>query len=767
MTPHAPPAEEEIDLAAAQSDGTVSEDTEPDPGAAPAGAGPRGSGPQMLVCRGRSHRPLQDGAGLCSLGTWEPEQRPLCRVSAIVSLRAAVLRQLASWRDTEGIDLKEVFGRVANKELTASPFPEMRTRALKSYLMSLCGHDALPREGDRDVPIHLRLLQKLMSEAGDPDSTCIDLIAPGVPIGVGTRLPRTPAVYARKKKWSIAGQQDPEAWRDAWEPQPWRDNYSSADAVEEEIERQLEQLVTLGKASRLTPEELHRRWPDAAVASLGALTSKGKVRILYDGTHGANVNPRIRVRDKDRGPCTSDVKRVLRAQSQRGRPTVGLTVDVADAHRIIPVREADWRYQVCRARRGGDLYAIHCGLFGISSAAYWWGRLAGAIVRLLHHISEPSMELWLLLVADDLKMESTARRPEEALLFVLWVLELLGVPLQWEKTEGGDVLNWVGYQFSYASHSLGLSESRASWAAAWCQRHAETGGARMSEFREGLGRLGFVVGALAYDAPFLSPLYSYAAVVKTSHYRILPTFVRLTMAYLASRIRRRRSYSCAQHGSALARGPRVDAMAEQGRIGIGGWLPQADDQGNLRTDLSPWFATTLDQSSAPWAFTRGGQPFRVISALEAFGTLLSIRAFSPWLKGVGRGTLMLKAYSDNQGNTSALNKLSTTKYPLNVVTMELASTLEDLGLQLDLRWVPRDLNEEADNLSKGIYTGFEPSRRVPLAVEEVKWHVLDEFMKLGANFCQETKRLREQHHQGPAHGSKRRRGDRLRDREPW
>ena len=612
----------------------------------------------------------------------------------------------------------------------------------------------------------------MMSVADDPDANFINVVSVGVPTGVGIRMPRTPAVYGRKRKWALDKQRDAEAWRSPWEAAPWRDNYSSAKEEEVEVQRQFDEMVEAKKAIRLSPIELKRRWPDAAVASLGTLVKTlpdgtRKVRILYDGTYGVNVNPRIRVRDQDRGPCTVDVKRLLRAQSVRRNATIGLTVDVRDAHRLVPVREADWKYQVCRAKEGGDLYAFCCGLFGIASAAYWWGRLAGAIVRTVHYMATPSMQLWLLLVADDLKIESTASDQIRPLLFTLWLLEILGVPLQWNKAEGGCKLNWVGYEFSYISHSLGLSSSRAAWAAAWCERLAQAGSFRMSDFREGLGRLGFVVGALSFDAPFLAPLYAHVATCGSNRVRILPAFVRLTLAFLAERFKWRRAYSCAHRGAATLLGPRVDAMAEQERIGIGGWLPQRDEAGSISTAASPWFSITLDRDSARWAFTRAGQPYRVISALEAFGTLLAIKVFSPWLEGVKQGALTLKAFTDNKGNTFALNRLATTKFPLNVVVMELATILESLNLHLDLNWVPRELNEEADRLSKGVHDGFTPSNRVQLSPEDVKWERLNQLMTLGETFYAENQRLRDHNRGALVSTAKRRRGNKLRDREPW
>ncbi len=769
-----PPKDSDIEDVGWASDGTASTDTEADADAAPAGSGPRGIGPTLTVYRGRKRRPLQDGGGLCSPGRWAPSQRPTCRHPRLVCVRAAIRRELQSWKQQGGADFDGLLKELCKPEHAEDPFPENRTARLLQYLRELYGTAAEPRPGDRVLPIRVRLLQCLLRDASDPDHQGLDTIAAGVPIGVGVRMPRTPAVYGPRRKWAIKGQEDPGAWMEPWRATEWQDNYQSARDEADEIERQLDELANESppRALKLQESELRARWPDAAVASLGALVKKAadgskQVRILYDGTHGANVNPRIRLRDKERGPTTADVKAQLRAQSRSSRPTLGIAVDVQSAHRIIPVREADWRYQVCRARPGGPLYAFCCGVFGISSASYWWGRLASALVRTVHHVADRDHELWILLVADDIKLESTAAAAAECIFFALWVLVLLGVPLRWAKTAGGLQLAWVGYWFDYPSHGLGLSESRAAWAVAWCRRQAVAGGGRLAELREGVGRLGFVVGALTYEAPFLAPLYSYLALLPDGGFHLYPAFVRLTLNYLADAIQGCRTYSCRYRPPPDDGGPRVDAMADDSRVGIGGWLPTRGSTGEVETAASPWFSVWLSRETAPWAFTKGGKPQRTIAALEAFGTLLAIRCFEPWLATGGSGTMALRSYTDNQGNATALNRLTTTTFPLNCVVMELAATLKRMRFSLDLRWLPRELNAEADALSNGLTLGFSPSKRIDVDIGNMRWLVLDDVMSLGLSFHAENIRKRQERRGKFFQTNKRRKGQRLRDREPW
>ncbi len=98
--------------------------------------------------------------------------------------------------------------------------------------------------------------------------------------------------------------------------------------------------------------------------------------------------------------------------------------------------------------------------------------------------------------------------------------------------------------------------------------------------------------------------------------------------------------------------------------------------------------------------------------------------------------------------------------------MELAATLEQLDLRLDLRWLPRGLNAEADALSKGQFAGFTAAHRISVSSDSLAWHVLPSLMEIGAEFYRDIQQRKALGEAG-AVGPKRRRADRLRNRDPW
>ena len=98
--------------------------------------------------------------------------------------------------------------------------------------------------------------------------------------------------------------------------------------------------------------------------------------------------------------------------------------------------------------------------------------------------------------------------------------------------------------------------------------------------------------------------------------------------------------------------------------------------------------------------------------------------------------------------------------------MELSAQLEARGAELDLQWIPRDSNAEADRLADGDYDGFSPANRVGGCISQMQWMVLDRLLEYGREVHGARKA------QGEAEAGTRKRpgslaGGRLRDKEPW
>ena len=171
---------------------------------------------------------------------------------------------------------------------------------------------------------------------------------------------------------------------------------------------------------------------------------------------------------------------------------------------------------------------------------------------------------------------------------------------------------------------------------------------------------------------------------------------------------------------------RADAKAEGEEVCIGGWeLGLSGDTATAR-----WFSETLTRFNAPWVF-EAGEPFRVIAALELLATLCCIVAFPPVKVEASDGRLTLSGTTDNLGNKAVGSRLMTTKFPLVAVLMELTAQLLQRGQALELNWVPRLQNLEADALSNSDFRGFDAARRIRIDVGSHPWIVLPEMLASG------------------------------------
>ena len=141
------------------------------------------------------------------------------------------------------------------------------------------------------------------------------------------------------------------------------------------------------------------------IASLGAVpkdTTWSDVRVVHDGTHGINVNVKIVQPNKMEFPQLDDLQPAMREfQKQEPNKRILFAFDIKSAHRLVPIQQKDWGLQAFKLDSEHEVLCNSRGTFGVTSASFWWGRVASTLLRVFHRVIPSDALVYLLLFADD------------------------------------------------------------------------------------------------------------------------------------------------------------------------------------------------------------------------------------------------------------------------------------------------------------------------------------------------------------------------------
>ena len=702
-----------------------------------------GVGPPMQTRYKGDLRAIHDGAGLCSPGRWPVGRRTAPATEQGRELARWCVKAFEDWVELEGEErVKQLFWSTAGGKLGGTPFGGEIFGFRERLDLWLEERKLRPRRrgSDRSTEINFRRLAAVAQVLADEDYEFLEEVAPrGVPLGVDEELPRTPAVYEEKLKWTV--EQTEEEFHDIL-----ADNYVSAEENSGDIARQVLEEVQKGTILRLSERDAREKFGGRlAVAALGAVPKEigtTRVRLIHDGTYSVDVNRRIRVRDRMRFPLIDDAAAILRQVEEEKRERkeairFSVLYDIASAHKLVPVREEDWGLQAFRlpGEDSGDIFVHTRGTFGIASAAYWFGRAIGVVVRCCHRIMGRYMGVLHLIYADDGWLTATGVRFWKKILLWLFPFELLEIPVTWKKVRGGAEVDWIGYHLNVSTFERGINESKRRWIQGWIDTKLEQGGVLGRELKSVLGRLSFVAGALRHVRPFLAPLFSWSATLAGGTFAKFPDAVIILLEYVKGEVSRKPTRPLEPLMTAPIDIFRVDAKAAGEEIVIGGW----ETWKRVEQKHARWFSFRLNRRSAAWAYLKG-DPFRSIATLELIGVLAAVMVLAPdaeWSKGDSLVTLT--ALTDNLGNAHVLKKFGSSKFPLSIVAMELASQLDRCGIDLDLQWVPRWQNQEADDLTNERFDDFDEANRIDVRFESLEFLVMSRLLDKAAELDEELR----------------------------
>ena len=707
-------------------------------------------------------RLFHDGAGLLSMGRWDVENRIWSMGEFCKQLRRGTVALIEKHLgDARALD-RACFEMAVKGEKGCSIVRDetLKGEIRKFWISLLEGHGSTQTDLDHVAagqPFYLRLMKELLKFGEDADCNFLLQGETGFPVGVLNPLPRTPHAYEEQTSWRL--EDEP-----FMQEEIWRSNYQSVEEHVQFVRDHFDEECSEGLMEKLTIAEAKERYGDRiAISSLAVLVEEnhnGKKRVIHDATHGTKVNNRIRCRDKTRSPSARE-KQYLLAYFQKNRCSVfSLVGDISKAHRRFLHAPEERGLLACRILESDQfIYINRVGTFGLACASYWWGRIAGAGIRLTHELLGPTMPVELLLFADDLEALGASAGGRRGITLAFLYMSVLGFPFKWAKQRGGLRVEWIGLYTDYATYKLGLSPKRAQWMHDWVLGLATSGVTTARNFEQGLGRLGFASLALTWERPFLGPLYNWSAAVrnKTGSLRI-PAMLRTILRFLA---RRFATGGDLQSPPPLERSLRndlvfyTDAKATESSAWIGGFKQGSDGK------VTAWFSEEISSSWAPWLHLKR-DPKRIIAALELLASLVAVKLWMPHTSEASDATCWIRGNTDNQSNTYAISRWMSTKFPLTVFIMELSESLRLSRCNLTLDWIPRESNQLADDLTNEKFDHFEQEDRVRWDPTQQSWHVLDEFMLHANSFHTEMTKRKSEPQAPPA--KKRKKTSSL---EPW
>ena len=230
---------------------------------------------------------------------------------------------------------------------------------------------------DSGQPFFLRAFAQWLKRFQDPDAHWLteveDSFASGVYVGVDKPLPRSPQIFPPKLKHRKLDETD---------FVPIAENYQSAQVSAEELEEKFREEEALGRMRPSKLGVLKQEYGESLrIASMAAITKPdGSVRPLHDATHSVMVNHSIFYQDKIDCPVPAEISSIVREATETGEAVFCVSADIKAAHRLVKIRKSDWGYLCCRAdSESTTVWVNHTGTFGVSSAPYWWSKLAGLL----------------------------------------------------------------------------------------------------------------------------------------------------------------------------------------------------------------------------------------------------------------------------------------------------------------------------------------------------------------------------------------------------
>ena len=182
---------------------------------------------------------------------------------------------------------------------------------------------------------------------------------------------------------------------------------------------------------------------------------------------------------------------------------IQLTLDVSKAHRRVLIHPADQGLLCFHV--GDELYQCLTLNFGARVSGWYWGRVAGLMVRSAHQLWSHSHALWQY-VDDLLAWLDRQSAPLWASTLVISFL-ILGIPMSWHKASLSAHVTWIGWSICVDSWTISVPQHKVAVIINQIQTLLKAYPPTLKDLQSVLGRLLWLTGAWHHLRPLLIPLY--------------------------------------------------------------------------------------------------------------------------------------------------------------------------------------------------------------------------------------------------------------------
>ena len=315
----------------------------------------------------------------------------------------------------------------------------------------------------------------------------------GVPLGVNEPLQPSPA-------WNVqeGAVLDPEpllVWHDSWK------SASDHPAIVDELIQEEPDAGFIALVPGGVPE-LQQQYQRTAVGKLGVVIAEGRSPLLVVDSSVSNVTSNTVIPNHMTLPRISDVMDCAPDAMAR-QQMIQLTLDVSKAHRRILIAPKDGGMLCFHAN--GKLYRCVTLNFGARASGWYWGRVAGLMIRTSHALLSHGHALWQY-VDDLLAWLDRISSPLWASLLVIFFL-ILGIPMSWHKAALDVEIDWIGWRISVLTWSISIPEEKLYKIVQQVRKITKSTKESLKDMQSIVGRLLWLTSGWHFLRPLLIPLY--------------------------------------------------------------------------------------------------------------------------------------------------------------------------------------------------------------------------------------------------------------------